>query len=878
LFYLDAEPSLGRSYSYQYNGFDELAQQVDGNGVMQCYSYDSLGRLRTIARDVGDGTCKTLGPTIASWEYDGVGDNEIGRLVWSYRQANPESGGLGTKTRYVYEAQQPPGANTGRIAAVERTVPGLAEPLVISMIYEGPRLKYLDYPSPGVDPFTVRYDYDSVGNLAALVDANADDPDVDPTFWRIAEAEQGMRIKRELFGNGVETAYQYHALVNGVPTCSASGATSCLPGMLRQIRTMPNGDPSLPRLQDLTYGRDGVGNVTWRWDQRASPIKAERFRYDGLGRLIERSQTEDGQTANWTYEYSPAGNLLSATTTLPGSNPVTELYDYANHPHIVERYGNRTYAPDGNGNQVVRSGPDIPGGTQNLDYNEFNMPWRIGGGYAPPTLLEYDADEARLAKRGLTETTLYAGQIYECVGATPQDGQEFGCESHRYKVMVGGRLVAVVERDSAGELTRRFVHADHLGSSTVITDEDGNEVDRRHYDAFGAPTADFSTSIVRAGFTGHEHDSELGLINMKGRLYDPELKRFITPDPFVTAPYHPQGLNRFSYVQNNPVTYVDPSGYQCLPDDRRMGMCGPERSPAAQAERRAWEERARAQAEAEAAAAAAAAQAIQQELAAQTAAAAQAAQDEAAAQYAAQYGGQQSSAQARAEYYAAMQQAQRQATEQWLAQEHGRAVAVEGARYYQAAMSQGGRAWAGGPPGAAVSGEHVAMPSRDDVDVTFSGDTLTLFEEGRSDNIWDRGRTVSGTWTAVSGARGHTGPQHQGVPWKGPIPTGRYLVRQQDLQEQSLGQHVRGVLGKPVGLGGAWPGGLNAWGRYRVWLIPLPGTATYGRGGFSIHGGSEWGSAGCIDLTTGMPSFVRAFVAAGRDLILEVNYSKSAWR
>ena len=53
---------------------------------------------------------------------------------------------------------------------------------------------------------------------------------------------------------------------------------------------------------------------------------------------------------------------------------------------------------------------------------------------------------------------------------------------------------------------------------------------------------------------------------MKGRLYDPKLRRFITPDPFVTDPFNPQGLNRYSYVQNNPLTYTDPSGFDVSND------------------------------------------------------------------------------------------------------------------------------------------------------------------------------------------------------------------------------------------------------------------------------------------------------------------------
>lgn len=70
---------------------------------------------------------------------------------------------------------------------------------------------------------------------------------------------------------------------------------------------------------------------------------------------------------------------------------------------------------------------------------------------------------------------------------------------------------------------------------------------------------------MNRAFTGHSHDPDPGLVNMRGRLYDPELGRFISPDPFVTAPFDSQGLNRYSYVQNNPLNFTDPSGYQSYP-------------------------------------------------------------------------------------------------------------------------------------------------------------------------------------------------------------------------------------------------------------------------------------------------------------------------
>ena len=62
------------------------------------------------------------------------------------------------------------------------------------------------------------------------------------------------------------------------------------------------------------------------------------------------------------------------------------------------------------------------------------------------------------------------------------------------------------------------------------------------------------------GFTGHEHYAELKIINMNGRLFDPVIARFFSPDNFVQSPDFTQSFNRYSYCLNNPLQYVDPSG------------------------------------------------------------------------------------------------------------------------------------------------------------------------------------------------------------------------------------------------------------------------------------------------------------------------------
>lgn len=90
-----------------------------------------------------------------------------------------------------------------------------------------------------------------------------------------------------------------------------------------------------------------------------------------------------------------------------------------------------------------------------------------------------------------------------------------------------------------------------------------------HFDAFGRrPDNDewgYNTEeepelFADRGFTGHEHLTEFGLINMNGRLYDPLVGRFLSPDNYVQAPGYTQSYNRYAYCLNNPLRYTDPSG------------------------------------------------------------------------------------------------------------------------------------------------------------------------------------------------------------------------------------------------------------------------------------------------------------------------------
>jgi RHS repeat-associated protein len=103
---------------------------------------------------------------------------------------------------------------------------------------------------------------------------------------------------------------------------------------------------------------------------------------------------------------------------------------------------------------------------------------------------------------------------------------------------------------------------------TALSLPDGTVVERYAYDPWGKrrnpdnwTQADTRTAfILNRGYTMHEHLPEFNLINMNGRVYDPLTAMFFSPDPYLQAPGNWLNYNRYSYVLNNPLKYVDPTG------------------------------------------------------------------------------------------------------------------------------------------------------------------------------------------------------------------------------------------------------------------------------------------------------------------------------
>jgi RHS repeat-associated protein len=99
-------------------------------------------------------------------------------------------------------------------------------------------------------------------------------------------------------------------------------------------------------------------------------------------------------------------------------------------------------------------------------------------------------------------------------------------------------------------------------------------IERLAYDPFGKrratggqfdPTGAIEAQSTNRGFTGHEHLDELDFIHMNARVYDPDIGRFLSPDPTVPGVYNPQAYNRYAYTINNPLNLVDKDGFSFHP-------------------------------------------------------------------------------------------------------------------------------------------------------------------------------------------------------------------------------------------------------------------------------------------------------------------------
>ncbi len=298
-----------------------------------------------------------------------------------------------------------------------------------------------------------------------------------------------------------------------------------------------------------TYAFNDEGNLLYRQDNLTN--QKEEFFYDTQNRLEYWDLYKSGALARSdTIQFDGMGNITKKSDIGFSMN-----YNDTNHPHAIS--------------SISGNPQNIPDETQSITYTDFKKIATIKEGTDSLNIV-YGVDDQRrkttFTNNGTTVLTRYYLGNYEV------EVDNVGNQRKLHYISGGNGIAAIHVIEDTGDTTY-FTHTDYLGSLTSLTDANGTLVEKYAYGPWGIrrnPT-DWELTDSRAslifdrGYTGHEHLDNFGLINMNGRVYDPLLASFLSPDPYVQAPSNWVNYNRYGYALNNPLLYNDPDGEFIVP-------------------------------------------------------------------------------------------------------------------------------------------------------------------------------------------------------------------------------------------------------------------------------------------------------------------------
>jgi RHS repeat-associated protein len=360
-------------------------------------------------------------------------------------------------------------------------------------------------------------------------------------------------------------------------------------GVLTNIKTGPTAGAT--SIQNLTYNFDGLGNLT----TRANGGLTETFAYDNLNRLT----TRNGATI---VAYAINGNITGKTD-VTGNTSGNYTYS-ATKPHAVTNAWGYTMTYDANGNLLTRTGNSETWTTRWTGFDKPRWLAKTGGSSTTGSEFLYNANRSRVMHLEFDAMTngvpshYTRKKIYAAGPDVEIDYQNTSTniapiwtrDKVRIYINAPDGPVGTAEFTSTSTINLNspdkalVYHTDHLGSiesitthgdtSASLTLDDTGKPSRYSYDPWGErrnpdtwsgkPTTTDTggtDGTASRGFTGHEMLDGLGLAHMNGRIYDPLIGKMLSADPFVQYPGNLQSYNRYSYVLNNPLIFIDPSGF-----------------------------------------------------------------------------------------------------------------------------------------------------------------------------------------------------------------------------------------------------------------------------------------------------------------------------
>jgi RHS repeat-associated protein len=546
------DPDAG-SWHYEFDALGRVIEQDDkkaGGIQIARLEYDALGRLKQ----------ETLPSDVWTWEFDSS-NNGIGQI------ANIKSASGRYQEQHFYDS-------VGRENEVATTISG--ESFETKQLFDNyGRISRLEYPGS----FVAERVYDKKGFLTKVRDGTTKH-----SYWTLDATDSFGHLTRDSLGNGVREHNEFY---------SDSGRP-------KTVSAVDNAGNAIVDLR-LTY--DLVGNLKRRDEHVQS--KSETFGYDALDRL--KFMTKAAAPGE-TYSYDAAGRITSKTGVgsfkYAEGAPNTGLAQCATTPiaahavvSTIGTAGKESYSYDCHGNMT---GTDTVDYTYSADNRLIRAEVKLPANAEQWVQFDYTADGSRFR-----EQAKHGAQLRETISVGAYERiTEFGMGSlstkprfirHRWYLSNGTSVFAVVEKNheefdrDAGMIFHKgaaligntpvdetavwYLHKDQLGSILAITDESARVRARFWYDPWGKRSGDVidPTAVLPSGkrledswsrgFLAQEQFADFSFIHLNGRIYEPVLGRFASADPINQSPSDSQMWDAYAYSRNNPLRYVDPSGY-----------------------------------------------------------------------------------------------------------------------------------------------------------------------------------------------------------------------------------------------------------------------------------------------------------------------------
>ena len=326
----------------------------------------------------------------------------------------------------------------------------------------------------------------------------------------------------------------------------------------------------------LIKSKQGNTEKTQLYDSRGLPssitatgIIIMAYIFNNKGNLISRSDLLTGHKEDFVYDnmnrltaWDVSKNNVSQVNNSINYNPTTGTITTKSDVGFTFNYGEENGKPHALTSISGKPGR-IPNVAQTVTYTDFKKVKSISLGNKS-LVLDYGVDEQRrkgVFKEGnVTFTRYYSGNYEEEISSSGK--------VKKIHYISGGDGLAGIYINDDGNRSFYSAYCDYQGSLLALTDMNGVVKEKYAYDPWGnrrnpASWKDTDTRtkfIVDRGYTLHEHLDGFGLINMNGRVYDPLLGMFLSPDPYVQAPGNWLNYNRYGYCYGNPLVYTDPNG------------------------------------------------------------------------------------------------------------------------------------------------------------------------------------------------------------------------------------------------------------------------------------------------------------------------------